>query len=44
VFDLSRHHSDPYDRQIIAQAIVEGIPIVTPDEAFRLYKGIKVIW
>lgn len=44
MFDLPLHHSDPFDRQIIAQAIVEGIPIVTPDEAFRLYKGIKVIW
>jgi len=44
LFDLPLHHSDPFDRQIIAQAIVEGIPVLTPDEAFRLYKGIKVIW
>lgn len=44
LFDLPLHHSDPFDRQIIAQALVENIPIVTSDAKFRLYKGIKVIW
>ncbi len=44
LFDLPLHHSDPFDRQIIAQAISENIPIVTSDEKFRLYKGIRVIW
>jgi PIN domain nuclease of toxin-antitoxin system len=44
LFDLPLHHSDPFDRQIIAQAISENIPVVTPDEKFRLYKGIRVIW
>ncbi len=43
-FDLPLHHSDPFDRQIIAQALSEGIPIVTCDEKFRLYKGLRVIW
>jgi len=43
-FDLPRHHGDPSDRQIIAQALAEGIPVVTADEAFRLYKGLKIIW
>jgi PIN domain nuclease of toxin-antitoxin system len=37
-------HSDPFDRQIIAQALAESIPIVTSDEKFRLYKGLAVIW
>jgi PIN domain nuclease of toxin-antitoxin system len=44
LFDLPTHHADPFDRQIIAQALVENVPIVTPDEAFKLYDGLKVIW
>ena len=44
LFDLDDHHRDPFDRQIIAQSMVEEIPIVTPDEKFSLYKGLKVIW
>ena len=44
LFELPRHHSDPFDRQIIAQALVEKIPVATPDEKFKLYKGLKLIW
>jgi len=44
VFDLPLHHGDPFDRQIIAQAMSEKIPIVTSDEKFSLYKGIRLIW
>ena len=44
LFDLPRHHGDPFDRQIIAQAITEEIPIVTSDEKVALYKEIKIIW
>jgi PIN domain nuclease of toxin-antitoxin system len=44
LFGLPRHHSDPFDRQIIAQALAEDIPIVTSDEKFRLYKGVQVVW
>jgi PIN domain nuclease of toxin-antitoxin system len=44
MFGLSRHHSDPFDRQIIAQALSEEISVVTPDEKFRLYEGLTVIW
>ena len=43
VFQLPDHHRDPFDRLLIAQAIVEDLPIVTIDPAFRLY-GVKVIW
>jgi PIN domain nuclease of toxin-antitoxin system len=42
-FDLPLHHYDPFDRQIIAQAIAENIPIITPDEAFQKYP-VEVIW
>ena len=44
LFALPLHHRDPFDRQIIAQALSEKIPVVTPDEKFRLYAGLRVIW
>jgi PIN domain nuclease of toxin-antitoxin system len=44
LFALPRHHGDPFDRQIIAQALFEKIPVITPDEKFGLYEGLKVIW
>ena len=44
LFDLPTHHADPFDRQMIAQALVENVAIVTPDESFTLYDGLKVIW
>jgi PIN domain nuclease of toxin-antitoxin system len=30
LFSLPLHHSDPFDRQIIAQALAENISVVTP--------------
>jgi len=42
--ELPLHHGDPFDRQIIAQALFEKTPVVTPDEKFRLYGGLKIIW
>lgn len=44
LFHLSAHRTDPFDRQIIAQALFEDIPVVTSDEKFRLYKGLRLIW
>jgi PIN domain nuclease of toxin-antitoxin system len=44
LFDLPTHHADPFDRQIIAQALVENVSVITPDEAFDRYEGIKVVW
>ena len=44
LFDLPTHHADPFDRQIIAQALAEDLAVVTPDSAFHLYKGLKVVW
>lgn len=34
---LPRHHGDPFDRMLIAQAGVEALTIVTRDEYFSLY-------
>lgn len=44
LFALPLHHRDPFDRQIIAQALEENIPVVTSDEKFGLYKGLKLVW
>ena len=44
LFELPLHHPDPFDRQVIAQALAEKIPVVTPDEKFKAYGGLKVIW
>ena len=40
---LPFHHRDPFDRLIIAQALVEGIPIIGADAAFDAY-GISREW
>jgi PIN domain nuclease of toxin-antitoxin system len=40
---LPLHHKDPFDRLIIAQAIVEGIPLVTDDAEIRKY-AVNVMW
>jgi PIN domain nuclease of toxin-antitoxin system len=44
MFVLPMHHTDPFDRQIIAQAMVEGIPVVTSDRIFGAYQELQVIW
>ena len=40
---LPFHHRDPFDRLIIAQALVEGLPIIGADTAFDAY-GISREW
>ncbi len=40
---LPRHHKDPFDRLLIAQARVESATIVTHDRKFEPY-GVPVIW
>ena len=42
VCDLPVHHRDPFDRLIIAQAIVERMTVVTADRRFEAY-GIEVL-
>ncbi len=34
---LPFHHRDPFDRIILAQALVEGVPVVSIDTAFDAY-------
>jgi PIN domain nuclease of toxin-antitoxin system len=44
LFGLPWHHTDPFDRQILAQALAEEIPVITADEVFGRYAGVRVIW
>lgn len=34
---LPRHHADPFDRLLIAQAQIEGLTLVSADAVFPLY-------
>jgi PIN domain nuclease of toxin-antitoxin system len=40
---LPPHHKDPFDRLLIVQAQIEGIPIVSADVAFDPY-GVTRLW
>ncbi len=40
---LPFHHRDPFDRLIIAQGLVEGLPIISVDTIFDAY-GINRKW
>ena len=44
LFSLPLHHRDPFDRMLIATAMVEGIPLVGSERKFKSYKGLKIIW
>ena len=37
VAELPEHHRDPVDRLLVAQAQVEGVPIISADRHFRQY-------
>ena len=40
---LPRHHRDPFDRMLVAQAKAERLSIVTVDPAFKAY-DVPVVW
>lgn len=40
---LPRHHGDPFDRMLVAQALVEGLTIVTADGALSRYPA-PIFW
>ena len=40
---LPFHHRDPFDRLIVAQALVEGLTVVSADEIFSKY-GVRRLW
>lgn len=43
VFSLPDHHRDPFDRILISQAQLEGLPILTADPQIALYP-VEIIW
>lgn len=43
VADLPFHHRDPFDRVLVAQALVDELAIVSADGVFRKY-GVTVVW
>ena len=43
VSDLPLHHSDPFDRLLIAQARAEDMVILTADRAFERYE-VEIFW
>lgn len=40
---LPRHHRDPFDRLLVAQALADGLTVVTGDAVFARY-GVPVLW
>jgi PIN domain nuclease of toxin-antitoxin system len=40
---LPFHHRDPFDRLLVAQALEDGLAIVTADSVFAKY-GVKRVW
>jgi PIN domain nuclease of toxin-antitoxin system len=43
VSGLPRHHNDPFDRLLIAQARSEGMVLMTADAEFRKYP-VEILW
>jgi PIN domain nuclease of toxin-antitoxin system len=43
VASLPFHHKDPFDRLLVAQALVEGMPLVSADPALDPY-GVQRLW
>ena len=41
--ELADHHRDPFDRILVAQAMVEKAALVSKDESLAVY-GVRVIW
>lgn len=42
VADLPRHHRDPFDRMLVAQALSEGVPILSSDLQFDAYDAERI--
>lgn len=43
VIALPFHHRDPFDRMLVAQTMVEGVPILSTDPIFDAY-GVQRLW
>lgn len=43
VYGLEQHHSDPFDRMLIAQSQLLALPLLTADRDIGLY-DVEIIW
>jgi PIN domain nuclease of toxin-antitoxin system len=43
VYALPFHHRDPFDRMLVAQAVAEGMQLVSADPAVKSY-GVPIVW
>ncbi len=43
VRSLPDHHRDPFDRMLVAQSRIEGLPIVSRDRRLEPY-GVELLW
>ncbi len=43
VRSLPDHHRDPFDRLLVAQSVLEGLPILSADPQVALYP-VEVVW
>ena len=41
---LDHPHRDPFDRALVAQALLEPLPLVSRDEVMQTFEGLRVIW
>ncbi len=37
-------HRDPFDRMLAAQAMLEGVPLLTDDPAFSAFPELETLW
>lgn len=44
LIDLPLHHRDPFDRMLVAQALEEGLTLVTKDPAMAAYDVRVLSW
>lgn len=44
LLDLPWHHRDPFDRMLVAQALEEGLLLVSKDHALRAYEVRMLEW
>ena len=43
VYNLPKHHRDPFDRLLISQAQLEKLPIITGDHFISRY-NVEIVW
>jgi PIN domain nuclease of toxin-antitoxin system len=41
---LPRHHRDPFDRLLIAQAQADDLALLTADRTLAVYDGLEILW